>query len=102
MGKYGRPLRRTTENTSVNTARYRMGFSIDHAAPRTEDLYLTLTSLRTRFARISRSPAISRRRERGWSRGGSEVRTETVEVVARAGAFMPTIADGGGGARIAR
>src|SRR5213592_1963140 len=82
MGKYGRPLRRTTENTSVNTARYRMGFSIDHATPRTEDLYLTLTSLRTRFARICRAAHNSRTRTGMESRGGSEVRTMTSVVAA--------------------
>ena len=101
-GKCGVAFDSTTVNTRLNTARYRIGFNIDQAAPRTEDLYLTLTSLRTRFARISRSPAISRKRERGWSRGGSEVRTETVEVVARADPFMPTSTDGGGQASLAR
>src|SRR5213596_2795489 len=84
MGKYGRPLRRTTENTSVNTARYRTGFSIDHATPRTEDLYLTFTSFRTRLARICRAAHSSRMRGTTWSRGGSEVRT-TVSVAAAVG-----------------
>src|SRR5919198_4455427 len=91
MGKWGRPLRRTTENTRLNTARYRIGFSIDQAAPRTEDLYLTLTSLRTRFERISRSRASSRRRAIGRSRGGSEVWTETVEIAASVVPFAPFV-----------
>jgi hypothetical protein len=30
--------------TREKTARYSTGFSIDHAAPSTEDLYFTLTS----------------------------------------------------------
>src|SRR5262245_66185781 len=75
MGKLGSRFRRTTVNTRLNTSRYRMGLSIDHASPRTEDLYLTLTSLRTRLPRIWRAPHSSRRRDPMESRGGSEVRT---------------------------
>src|SRR5690348_14418894 len=75
MGKSGTPWWMITPNTSVNTARYRIGFSMAHAAPRTEDLYLTLTSLRTRFHRIWRAPDSSRARGTTWSRGGSEVWT---------------------------
>src|SRR5687767_14299751 len=87
MGKSGNWLGRTTVNTRVNTARYRIGLSIDHAAPRIEDLYLTLMSLRIRFERISRAWKSSRRRERGWSLGGSEVRTMASLTAARFRSF---------------
>src|SRR2546422_224335 len=98
MGKCGVWLGSTTVNTRLNTARYRIGFSIDHAAPSTDDLYLTLTSLRTRLPRISRSRASSRTRATGRSRGGSEVWTETVEMAASAGPPRGRIvADGAAG-----
>src|SRR5919198_4512589 len=84
-GKFGVGLRRTTLNTSVNTARYRIGLSIDQAAPRTEDLYLIFTSLRIRLARISRARTSSRSRARGWSLGGSEVLRKTSVAAARIG-----------------
>src|SRR5205085_9259753 len=53
-GKFGIRLGRTMANTRLNTARYSTGFSRDHRAPRTEEVYLTFTSLRTRLPRISR------------------------------------------------
>ena len=40
--------------TKEKTARNTIGFRIDHIAPRTEAVYLTFSSLRTRFSRISR------------------------------------------------
>ena len=40
--------------TNVKTARNTTGFSSDQTAPRTEAVYLTFSSLRTRFHRISR------------------------------------------------
>ena len=43
-----------TFTTNVNTARKTMGFRIDQTAPRTDAVYLTFSSLRTRFSRISR------------------------------------------------
>ncbi len=52
-GKSGTRLSRTT-TTNENTARNTTGFSSDQIAPRNEAVYLTFSSLRTRFARISR------------------------------------------------
>jgi len=46
--------------TSENTARLMIGFRSDQAIPRTEDLYLTFVSLRTRFARSWREAHSSR------------------------------------------
>src|SRR2546427_10951769 len=80
-GKCGVGLGRITPKTSENTPRYRIGFSIDQATPRMEDLYLTFTSLRIRFHRIWRAPRISRKRGTTWSRGGSDVRTTTLALV---------------------
>ena len=54
-----------TLNTKVKTARYRMGLSMDQAAPSTDDLYLTFTSLRTRLASTSRESASSLSRATG-------------------------------------
>src|SRR5437867_9028643 len=61
-------------NTSVNTARYRTGFSIDQMAPRAAEAYLTLTSLRTRLCSSSRQETNSRARRKGRRRTGSDVR----------------------------
>src|SRR6266498_461289 len=88
MAKSGIWFFRTFVKTRVNTARYRIGLSMDQAAPRTEDLYLTLMSFRTRFDRISLAWKSSRRREAGWSRGGSEVRTMASLAVGRSGPFV--------------
>src|SRR5256885_5616278 len=81
MAKCGVWFGTTTPNTTENTPRYRIGLSIDQAMPSTEGLYLTLTSLRTRFHRIWRAPTTSRNRGTMWSRGGSDVRTTTFAVV---------------------
>ena len=43
-----------TFTTNVKTARKTIGFRIDQIAPSTEAVYLTFSSLRTRFSRISR------------------------------------------------
>ncbi len=43
-----------TITTNEKTARKTTGFSSDHTAPSTEAVYLTFSSLRTRFSRISR------------------------------------------------
>ena len=40
--------------TNENTARNTIGLSTDHSAPSTDAVYLTFSSLRTRFSRISR------------------------------------------------
>ena len=52
-GKSGTRLPSTTA-TKEKTARNTIGFSTDQIAPRNEAVYLTFSSLRTRFARISR------------------------------------------------
>jgi len=44
----------STDATKLKTTRKTTGFSSDQTAPSTEAVYLTLSSLRTRFHRISR------------------------------------------------
>src|SRR4029453_18936717 len=72
-----------TVNTRVNTARYSIGFRVDHAAPRTEEVYFTFTSRRIRLANSSADRPSSLSRCNGCSRGGSEVRTTASELRAR-------------------
>src|SRR6266511_2619863 len=73
IGKSGSPFGRITPNTSQNTSRNSNGFSMAHAAPSREEVYLTLTSLRVRLPRISRYRHSSFSRRMGWSFGDSEV-----------------------------
>src|SRR2546421_6876341 len=77
MGKCGVLFRSTTPNTSVNTARNSSGLSMDHAAPRNDEVYLTLISLRTRFIRISRWATSSLIRFHARGRTSSEVWTSS-------------------------
>jgi hypothetical protein len=81
-------FRRITRNTSVNTARYSIGLSIDHATPSTDDLYFTLTSRPIRRESKYLVRATSRRRISGWRCGGSEVWTAVSDVMARMEPFF--------------
>src|SRR6266536_2670061 len=83
MGKFGWPLTNTKPNTNQNTTRNSSGFSMAHAAPRAEEVYLTFTSLRVRLARISRNCHSSYRRRIGWSLWLSDVVTCAVSSPAR-------------------
>jgi hypothetical protein len=73
-----------TFTTNVNTARNTMGFRIDQSAPRTDAVYLTLSSLRIRFRRISRYVSSSRIRASGRRCSDSDVRSVTFSAAAMA------------------
>ena len=74
-----------TFTTNVNTAKKTMGFRIDQIAPRIDALYLTFSSLRMRFSRISRWAYSSRMRATGRSESDSDVRSVTLSAVAMSG-----------------
>lgn len=74
-----------TFTTNVKTAKKTMGFRIDQIAPRIDAVYLTFSSLRMRFSRISRWVYSSRMRATGRSESDSDVRSVTLSAVAMSG-----------------